>query len=213
MIDRGHHPIEPWRLRETRLALDKLAQSESLFAQSNGHIGLRGNLDEGEPYAIPGTYLNSFYEQRPLPYAEAGYGYPESGQTLVDVTNGKLIRLMVDDSPFDIRYGYLTKHERSLDFRTGILERDVDWTSPGGKRIKVRSRRLVSLTQRAIAAIEYVVEPVDQSARFVIQSELVANEAQPKLSDDRRCGWWARRRADALRLCPPYNAKYFGLGL
>ncbi|MEV4264314.1 glycoside hydrolase family 65 protein [Kribbella sp. NPDC049584] len=186
MIDRGHHPIEPWRLRETRLALDKLAQSESLFAQSNGHIGLRGNLDEGEPYAIPGTYLNSFYEQRPLPYAEAGYGYPESGQTLVDVTNGKLIRLMVDDSPFDIRYGYLTKHERSLDFRTGILERDVDWTSPGGKRIKVRSRRLVSLTQRAIAAIEYIVEPVDQSARFVIQSELVANEAQPKLSDDPR---------------------------
>jgi trehalose/maltose hydrolase-like predicted phosphorylase len=186
MIDRGHHPIEPWRLRETRLALDKLAQSESLFALSNGHIGLRGNLDEGEPYAIPGTYLNSFYEQRPLPYAEAGYGYPESGQTLVDVTNGKLIRLMVDDSPFDIRYGYLTKHERSLDFRTGILERDVDWTSPGGKRIKVRSRRMVSLTQRAVAAIEYVVEPVDQPARFVIQSELVANEAQPKLSDDPR---------------------------
>jgi alpha,alpha-trehalose phosphorylase len=186
MIDRGHHPIEPWRLRETRLALDKLAQSESLFAQSNGHIGLRGNLDEGEPYAIPGTYLNSFYEQRPLPYAEAGYGYPESGQTLVDVTNGKLIRLMVDDSPFDIRYGYLSKHERSLDFRTGLLERDVDWTSPGGKRIKIRSRRLVSLTQRAVAAIEYVVEPVDQPARFVIQSELVANEAQPKLSDDPR---------------------------
>ena len=37
---------------------------------------------------------------------------------------------------------------------TGILERDVDWTSPGGKRIRVRSRRMVSLTQRAIAAIE-----------------------------------------------------------
>ncbi|MEU8223251.1 glycoside hydrolase family 65 protein [Kribbella sp. NPDC048915] len=186
MIDRGHHPIEPWRLRETRLALDKLGQAESLFALSNGHIGLRGNLDEGEPYAIPGTYLNSFYEQRPLPYAEAGYGYPESGQTLVDVTNGKLIRLLVDDSPFDIRYGYLTKHERSLDFRTGILERDVDWTSPGGKRIRVRSRRLVSLTQRAVAAIEYVVEAVDQPARFVVQSELVANEAQPKLSEDPR---------------------------
>ncbi|TDW92681.1 glycoside hydrolase family 65 protein [Kribbella sp. VKM Ac-2566] len=186
MIDRGHHPIEPWRLRETRLAMDKLAQAESLFALSNGHIGLRGNLDEGEPYAIPGTYLNSFYEQRPLPYAEAGYGYPESGQTLVDVTNGKLIRLLVDDSPFDVRYGYLSKHERSLDFRTGILERDVDWTSPGGKRVKVRSRRMVSLTQRAVAAIEYVVEPVDQPARFVIQSELVANEAQPKLSDDPR---------------------------
>jgi alpha,alpha-trehalose phosphorylase len=186
MMDRGHHPIEPWQLRETELDLDKLAQSESLFALSNGHIGLRGNLDEGEPFAIPGTYLNSFYERRPLPYAEAGYGYPESGQTLVDVTNGKLIRLMIDDSPFDVRYGDLHSHERSLDFRTGILQRDAEWTSPGGKRIKVRSRRIVSLTQRAVAAIEYIVEPVDQTARFVLQSELVANETQPKLSGDPR---------------------------
>ena len=58
-----------------------LAQTESVFALSNGHIGLRGNLDEGEPHGLPGTYLNGFYELRPLPYAEAGYGYPESGQT------------------------------------------------------------------------------------------------------------------------------------
>jgi alpha,alpha-trehalose phosphorylase len=186
MIDRGPHPIEPWQLRETELPLDKLAQAESLFALSNGHIGLRGNLDEGEPYAIPGTYLNSFYEQRPLPYAEAGYGYPESGQTLVDVTNGKLIRLLVDDSPLDVRYGDLHSHERRLDFRTGILTRELDWTSPAGKRIKVRSQRLVSLTQRAVAAIEYVVEAIDQPVRFVVQSELVANETQPALSNDPR---------------------------
>jgi alpha,alpha-trehalose phosphorylase len=186
MIDRAHHPIDPWRLRETELDLDDLAQSESLFALSNGHIGLRGNLDEGEPFAFPGTYLNSFYERHPLPYGEAGYGYPESGQTLVDVTNGKLIRLLVDDSPLDLRYGELHSHERSLDFREGILHRDLEWTSPGGKRVRVRSRRLVSLTQRAIAAVEYVVEPLDESARFVVQSELVANETQPRLSDDPR---------------------------
>ena len=80
-------------------------QTESVFALSNGHIGLRGNLDEGEPHATPGTYLNSFYETRPLPYAEGGYGYPESGQTIINVTNGKLIRLLVDDEPFDLRYG------------------------------------------------------------------------------------------------------------
>ncbi|MEV6285342.1 glycoside hydrolase family 65 protein [Kribbella sp. NPDC051770] len=182
----AEHPIEPWSLRETGLDLDRMAQSESLFALSNGHIGLRGNFDEGEPYAIPGTYLNSFYERRPLPYAEAGYGYPESGQTLVDVTNGKLIRLLVDDSPFDVRYGELHSHERVLDFRAGLLQRDADWTSPAGKRVRIRSRRMVSLTQRAIAAIEYVVEAVDQPTRIVIQSELVANESQPRLSDDPR---------------------------
>jgi len=79
------YPVDPWHIRETRLDLDLLAQSESVFALANGHIGIRGNLDEGEPHGLPGTYLNSFYELRPLPYAEAGYGFPESGQTMVNV--------------------------------------------------------------------------------------------------------------------------------
>lgn len=114
MITEDAFPVEPWQVRETKLNLNLLAQSESLFALSNGHIGLRGNLDEGEPFGLPGTYLNSFYEIRPLPYAEAGYGYPEAGQTVVDVTNGKIFRLLVGDEPFDVRYGELISHERIL---------------------------------------------------------------------------------------------------
>jgi alpha,alpha-trehalose phosphorylase len=163
-------------LHECEFDLDVLAQSESLFALSNGHIGLRGNLDEGEPAGIPGTYLNGFYEFRPLPYAEGGYGYPESGQALINVTDGKLIRLLVDDEPFDIRYGTLHSHERMLDLRAGTLDRDVEWESPAGERIHVRSTRLVSFTHRAIAAISFEVEPISDEARVVLQSELVANE-------------------------------------
>src|SRR5205823_15043550 len=138
--------------------LDTLAQCESIFALSNGHIGLRGNLDTGEPHGLPGTYLNSFYELRPLPYAEGGYAYPESGQTIINVTNGKLIRLLVDDEPFDMRYGTVISHERVLDLRAGVLRREVEWQTPAGQRIKVRSTRLVSLTQRSIVAIHYEVE-------------------------------------------------------
>src|SRR5580698_3279367 len=106
-MEKAAYPVEPWAVRETHFNPDLLAQSESVFALSNGHIGMRGNLDEGEPHGIPGMYLNSFYEQRPLPYAEAGYGYPESGQTIVNVTDGKLIRCLVDDEPVDLRYGEL----------------------------------------------------------------------------------------------------------
>ena len=170
MIPEPHYPVEPWCVSETRLDLDLLAQSESVFALSNGHIGLRGNLDEGDPHGLPGTYLNSFYELRPLPYAEAGYGYPESGQTIVNVTDGKPIRLLVDDEPFDIRYGELLSHTRRLDLRAGTLEREAQWRSPAGQAIRVRTVRLVSFTQRSIAAIHYEVEPVDGPARLILQS-------------------------------------------
>ncbi len=178
-------PIEPWQIRETALRIDMLAQAESLFALSNGHIGLRGNLDEGEPYGLPGTYLNGFYEVRPLPHAEAGYGYPEDGQSIVDVTNGKLIRLLVEDEPLDVRYGDLLSHERTLDLRAGTLTRVAEWRSPAGKQVKVNSTRLVSLAQRGLAAIEYEVEAVDD-VRVTLQSELVANEDQPARSSDPR---------------------------
>ena len=186
MITDDTFPVEPWQVREKTLDLDILAQSESVFALSNGHIGMRGNLDEGEPHGLPGTYLNSFFEIRPLPYAEAGYGYPEEGQTLVDVTNGKILRLLVDDEPFDVRYGHLEHHERVLDFRAGTLTRHVRWRSPAGRRIALTTTRLVSLAHRGVAAIEYVVEAVDEFTRVTVQSELVANEDQPETSQDPR---------------------------
>ena len=183
------HPafsVEPWRVCQSGLDPSILAQSESVFSLSNGHIGLRGNLDEGEPHGLPGTYLNGVYELRPLPYAEAGYGYPESGQATVNVTNGKIIRLLVDDEPFDLSYGDLVSHQRTLDFRAGVLERQVEWRSPAHAEVRVRSTRLVSLVQRAVVAIRYEVEAVDRTVRVVVQSELVANEALPEQSGDPR---------------------------
>ncbi|MEV6738996.1 glycosyl hydrolase family 65 protein [Streptomyces sp. NPDC051104] len=186
MITHNSYTVEPWTLRERGLNLDVLPQSESVFALSNGHVGWRGNLDEGEPHGLPGTYLNGVHETHPLPYAEAGYGYPESGQTVINVTNGKIIRLLVDDEPFDLRYGRLRSHERVLDLRTGLLTRTCEWTSPAGSTVRVRSTRLVSFTQRAIAAVAYEVEPVGKPARIVVQSELVANEQLPGRDRDPR---------------------------
>ncbi|MEA2716027.1 MAG: alpha,alpha-trehalose phosphorylase, partial [Actinomycetota bacterium] len=186
MITEPAYTTEPWRVRETELHVDLLSQSESVFALSNGHVGLRGNLDEGEPFGTPGTYLNGVYELRPLPYAEAGYGYPESGQTVINVTNGKLLRLLVDDEPFDVRYGELRSHERTLDLRAGTLSRQAEWVSPSGRAVRVSSTRLVSLTQRAVAAVDYTVEALDEPVRVVVQSELVANESVPTRSGDPR---------------------------
>jgi alpha,alpha-trehalose phosphorylase len=201
VIDHPAFPVEPWTIRETEFDFDRIAATESVFALSNGHLGLRGNLDEGEPYGLPGTYLGGFYEVRPLPYAEAGYGYPEDGQTVVNVTNGKIIRLLVEDEPFDLRYGTLISHERVLDLRAGVLRRAVEWVSPTGRRVKVSSTRLVSFNHRAVAAIEYLVEPIDGEFPVVVQSVLVANESTPSASADPRA---------AAALAAPLESELFG---
>ena len=55
MIVHPCYALETWCVRETELDLDVLGEAESIFALANGHLGLRGNLDEGEPYGLPGT--------------------------------------------------------------------------------------------------------------------------------------------------------------
>jgi alpha,alpha-trehalose phosphorylase len=198
------HPsftVEPWALRETALDLDRLAQTESVFAVANGHLGVRGNLDEGEPFGLPGTYLAGFYEARPLPYAEAGYGDPEDGQTVANVADGKIIRLLVEDEPFDIRYGELRSHERVLDLRAGVLRRTAEWVSPTGRLVRVSSSRMVSFTQRSILAIVYEVEALDGTADVVVQSELVTNETEPVIAKDPRA---------AAALTSPLSSDAFG---
>ncbi|WP_301546882.1 glycoside hydrolase family 65 protein [Gordonia sp. X0973] len=178
--------VDPWKLRWNGLQMDILPRTESLFALSNGHIGLRGTFEEGEPTELPGSYLNGFYELRELPYAESGYGYPESGQTVVNVTDGKIIRLLVEDEPMDLRYGTTEEHSRTLDFRTGTLRRNTVWTSPTGRSVRIRSERLVSFTKRAIAAIHYEVEPLSEDMTLVLQSDLLANEPIPVPGNDPR---------------------------
>lgn len=179
-------PADPWQLRSGPADLRRLPVTESLFTLANGHIGLRGSLEEGEPRARSGTYINGFYEERPLPHPEAGYGFPESGQTVVNVTDGKLIRLIVGDSPFDMRYGTVHRHERRLDLRTGILHRDTLWTSPGGSTVHLASKRLVSFVHRTLAAIWYEVTPVEEDLYLALQSDLLVNEPDEQVTNDPR---------------------------
>ena len=186
MIRHPAFAVEPWAVRETSLDLERLAQTESVFALANGHVGLRANLDEGEPSGLPGTYLAGFYETRRLPYAEPGYGDPEDGQTVVNVTNGKIIRLVIEDEAFDVRSGELRAHERVLDLRAGVLRRSVEWVSPTGRLVRVSSSRVVSFTQRSIAAILYEVEPLEDAVQVVVQSALATNELVPMAENDPR---------------------------
>lgn len=181
-------PVEEWAVREPGLDLDQLSRTESVFALSNGHLGLRGNLDEGEPRGISGTYVNGFYESYQLQYGETGYGFAEDGQTVVNVQDGKIIHLMLEDEPVDVLRGEVEEHERVLDFRAGTLDRTMVYRSTYGRRVRITTRRLVSFSQRSVAAISYEIEALDDPMRIAIQSNLVANQPAQEGEKDPRKG-------------------------
>jgi alpha,alpha-trehalose phosphorylase len=53
MIQHPASPVEPWAVAETAYTPEILGQAESVFALANGYLGLRGNLDEGDPVFLP----------------------------------------------------------------------------------------------------------------------------------------------------------------
>lgn len=181
------YPVEDWRIVERRFTPAFLAQTETIFATANGYFGLRGSFEEGAPAYEPGTFINGFHETWPIPYGERQHAFPETGQTIVNVPGGTLIRLYVDDEVFDLTRAEVLRYERALDFRAGTLDRDVVWATPRGKQVRVRSQRIVSFTDRHMAAISYEVTMLNDRAPIVLSSEL-AQQQQPRMlgEDDPR---------------------------
>jgi alpha,alpha-trehalose phosphorylase len=167
------YPPDPWRLVERRFYPRRLAQFETLFSVSNGYLGLRGNFEEGEPAFQNATLVNGFHETGPIAYGEEAYGFAKTGQTIVGVTDAKIIKLYVDDEPFFLPTASLLEYERALDMRAGTLDRTILWETPAGKVVSIKSRRLVSFEHRHLAAMEYEVTVLNAEAPVVVSSEFI----------------------------------------
>ncbi|MBS4753096.1 glycoside hydrolase family 65 protein [Nocardioides sp. zg-ZUI104] len=172
-MDRTRFPVDPWRLVETRFDGTDLGITESLFAVGNGYLGLRGNYSESRDAHLDGTFINGFHETWPISHAEEAYGFARVGQTIVNAPDPKVIRLYVDDEPLQVSIADMRAYERVLDFRSGVLERDLEWRTPAGKRVRVRSLRMVPLAQRHLAVMTFEVTLLDHGASLIISSQLM----------------------------------------
>jgi alpha,alpha-trehalose phosphorylase len=170
-LDRIRFPIEPWKLTEAVYSTIDLGVTESLFAVGNGYLGMRANVEEGREAHTHGTFINGFHETWPIRHAEEAFGFARTGQTIVNVPDNKTMKLYVDDEPMLLSVADLESYDRSLDFRDGVLRRDIVWRTPGGKRVKVTSTRMVSFTQRHLAILSIEVTMLDDEAPVVISSQ------------------------------------------
>ncbi len=166
-------PVDEHRLVERRFNPEYVPQMESIFALANGYLGIRGTQDEGRPSYDPAPLLNGYYETWPIEYPESAYGFAETGQTVVGVPDGTVIRLYVDDEPFSVERAEVLEYERTLDMRDGVIERRVLWRARDGSRYLIRTRRMVSFTSRHLVCLEYEVTSLDRSAHLTLSSNLM----------------------------------------
>ena len=189
------YPADEWNVIEKAFHPEFLAQLETMLALGNGYLGMRGCPEEGGPNAENGTFINGFYETRPIIYGEEAYGFARTGQTICNVTDSKIIKLFVDDEPFWLPNAHLLKYDRRLNMKSGTLDREILWETPAGKQVSIRSRRLVSFVNRHVAAISYCVTLLNAQAFVVISSEIATNELS------------ARSNEDDSRLAKPFSGR------
>jgi len=178
------YPADEWNVIEKAFHPEFLAQLETMLALGNGYFGMRGCPEEGGPNAENGTFINGFYETRPIVYGEEAYGFAKTGQTICNVTDGKIIKLFVDDEPFWLPNAHLLRYDRRLNMKSGTLDREILWETPAGKQVSITSRRLVSFVNRHVAAISYRVTLLNAQAFVVISSEVVTNEPSTRSNED-----------------------------
>ena len=173
LLDRDRYPVHPWRLTETRYVPEEVGVTESLFTVGNGFLGMRGNNLEGRRAHEHGTYINGLHETFEIHHAEQAYGFAKVGQTIVDAPDSKVMRLYVDDEPLALDEADLLGYERCLDFADGVLRREVIWLTPGGKRVRVSSTRMVSFFERHLAIMTMEVTLLDADASLTISCHLL----------------------------------------
>ncbi|MDN5687183.1 MAG: glycoside hydrolase family 65 protein [Brachybacterium sp.] len=171
-VDRTRLPLDEWRLVESRPGGD-LGLMETLFTTANGYLGMRGTPAEGRDVHSHGTYLNGFHETWRINHAESAFGFARTGQTMISVPDSTVMKLYVDDEPLLLSIADLVEYERWIDFREGVLRRELIWRTPAGKRVKVSTSRLVSFTQRHLALMTLQVTMLDGSAPIAVSSQII----------------------------------------
>lgn len=176
-----------WVVRRTGYDPALAARDESLFALANGALGVRGGIDEA-PSQTDATFLADFFEQAPIHYHERFTGFATHTDTRVPVADGKIIRIVIDDEPVDIRTGLLEGLLCELDLRDGTMSRILRWTSPKGRTIEIEGKRLVSLAQPQLLAVRLTVRSVDYAGPVALLSTIQWGRRAEKQGDDPRIG-------------------------
>ncbi len=212
LMDRDITPVDPWRLRETKANGLPLGLAETLFAISNGYIGMRANPPEGRDSAEHGTFINGLHETWAIKHAEDAYGLAREGQSIINAPDSKAMRLYIDDEPLRLGNAEVYEYQRSLDFREGIVRRSFIWRTPAGKHIRVKLDRMVSFQEKHAAAFSLEIELFDADAAIAINSQILNRQDGEDEYHDAAAAQGAEldpRRAETLEdrvLIPTYQS-------
>jgi kojibiose phosphorylase len=155
---KGYAP-ERWCIREQEWDKTKQQQRETQFTQGNGYFCCRGILEEVPYDATPGTYLAGLFDRTGAQITE-----------LVNCPNPINMRIDTHGEKLDVVAMDVLKHERTLDMRDGVLNRQTIFKTTHKKRVLYQSRRFISMQNKHLGIVEIHLTPLDAAMTFNVQT-------------------------------------------
>jgi alpha,alpha-trehalase len=163
--------MTPWKLVYEGFDPKREGLRETLCALGNGYFVTRGAAAEtgADDNHYPGTYLAGGYNRLGTEMA----GRVIENEDLVNLPNWLVLQFRVDGEKWFRPLGVeLLAYTQELDLRHGVLERRLRFRDEQGRTTSLASRRLVSMHEPHLAAIEMTLTAEDWSGRIEIRSAL-----------------------------------------
>jgi trehalose/maltose hydrolase-like predicted phosphorylase/beta-phosphoglucomutase-like phosphatase (HAD superfamily) len=164
-------PASVWTLGYDGFDPARQGLREALCAVGNGYFVTRGALPEASADEInyPGTYVAGLYNRAETEIA----GRTVVNEDLVNVPNWLPLRFRVAGGPwFDMASAEILEHRLELDLRQGTLTRRLRFEDAEGRRTGMVQRRLVSMKDQHLAALETTFVAENWSGAVQVRSGL-----------------------------------------
>ena len=148
---------------------------EALCTLGNGFFATRGAQPESTADGVhyPGTYIAGCYDR----LASTVAGHTVVNEDLVNAPNWLPLTVRIEDGPWLGPAALsspdtLLSYRQELDLRRGVLTRLLRFTDEAGRVTRMAQRRLVSMDDPHLAALETTIVAENWSGRLEIRSAL-----------------------------------------
>lgn len=168
--------IDGWKVTEQEINKSTNYRNETIFSLGNGYIGTRGTHEEAYDFSIDegleGNFINGFYESEDIRYGEFNFGFPKKSQSMLNITNAKIMKLTIDEEQLSIFDGKISNYQRILDLQNGFMTRTFIWETKSGKKVEISIKRLVSFKLKNLMSISYSIKPLNFTGNVMITSQI-----------------------------------------
>lgn len=169
------------------LSVDGEPHDQTLFALSDGWLGVRASLEE-RPSTGGSAFLADVYERREIDYHERFPGFARSTDTRVPVADGKRVVVRLGETLDDLSDGEVLSGGRALDLASGRLRRVTEWRARSGARLRVQTERTACFRRPGLYPLRFTLESLDFDGPVELDAVIDLDAQAAGKSDDPRIG-------------------------